>query len=139
VAYNQMKKDYLEACKQPLPGNDVVNRPPEDIEQPPVPLRLTVGDITSQQLVRHCALRPEGTLCYLDEMVSWVNKITDQIILCFAYSGLFSRSISLNTVNIGFVAGLFLHDGSPMVIHHSTGGTSNPSTMCNLRLRIRIC
>jgi hypothetical protein len=52
-----------------LPGNDVVNRPPEDIEQPPVPLRLTVGDITSQQLVRHCALRPEGTLCYLDEMV----------------------------------------------------------------------
>jgi hypothetical protein len=37
VAYNQMKKDYLEACKQPLPGNDVVNRPPEDIEQPPVP------------------------------------------------------------------------------------------------------
>jgi hypothetical protein len=31
VAYNQMKKDYLEACKQPLPGNDVVNRPPEDI------------------------------------------------------------------------------------------------------------
>jgi hypothetical protein len=78
VAYNQMKKDYLEACKQPLPGNDVVNRPPEDIEQPPVPLRLTVGDITSQQLVRHCALRPEGTLCYLDEMVSWVNKITDK-------------------------------------------------------------
>jgi hypothetical protein len=43
VAYNQMKKDYLEACKQPLPGNDVVNRPPEDIEQPPVPLRLRVG------------------------------------------------------------------------------------------------
>jgi hypothetical protein len=23
-------------------------------------------------------LRPEGTLCYLDEMVSWVNKITDK-------------------------------------------------------------
>jgi hypothetical protein len=37
-----------------------------------------VGDITSQQLVRHCALRPQGTLCYLDEMVSWVDKIVDK-------------------------------------------------------------
>jgi hypothetical protein len=41
-------------------------------------------------------------------------------------------SISLNTVNTGFVAGLFLQDGSPIVMHHSNGGTSNPSTMCNL-------
>jgi hypothetical protein len=26
----------------------------------------------------HCALRPQGTLCYLDEMVSWVDKIVDK-------------------------------------------------------------
>jgi hypothetical protein len=79
-------------------------------------------------LVRHCALRPEGTLCYLDEMVSWVNKITDK------KSGEDRASwlMGYNTVNTGLVAGLFLHDGSPIVIHHSTGGTSKPSTMCNL-------
>jgi hypothetical protein len=78
IAFNEQKKDYLEACKQGLLVNDAVSKPPEVIEPPPVPLRLTVGDITSQQLVRHCALRPQGTLCYLDEMVSWVDKIVDK-------------------------------------------------------------
>jgi hypothetical protein len=78
IAFNEQKKDYLEACKQGLLANDAVSKPPEPIEPPPVKLRLTVGDITSQQLVRHCALRPQGTLCYLDEMVSWVDKIVDK-------------------------------------------------------------
>jgi hypothetical protein len=51
IAFNEQKKDYLEACKQGLLANDAVSKPPEPIESPPVKLRLTVGDITSQQLV----------------------------------------------------------------------------------------
>jgi hypothetical protein len=43
----------------------------------PVPLRLTVQDITSQKLVRHAAERPEGVLCNLDEMSGWARKICD--------------------------------------------------------------
>ena len=44
----------------------------------PVPLKITVSDITSQKLVRHAAERPRGLLCYLDEMNSWVKKLTDR-------------------------------------------------------------
>ena len=50
----------------------VVDLPPQ-----PVPLRITVSDITSQKLVRHAADRPRGLLCYLDEMTSWINKVCD--------------------------------------------------------------
>lgn len=44
----------------------------------PVPLKITVSDITSQKLVRHAAERPRGLLCYLDEMNSWIRKLTDK-------------------------------------------------------------
>ena len=49
-------------------------------ELPPTPvnLRITVEDVTSQKLIRLAADRPRGLLCYLDEMNSWVNKLTDR-------------------------------------------------------------
>lgn len=43
----------------------------------PVPLKITVQDISSQKLVRHAADRPRGLLCALDEMASWVEKVCD--------------------------------------------------------------
>jgi hypothetical protein len=43
-----------------------------------VPLKITVSDITSQKLVRQAADRPRGLLCHLDEMNSWVRKLTDK-------------------------------------------------------------
>lgn len=45
--------------------------------QQPVPLKITVSDITSQKLVRQAADRPRGLLCYLDEMNAWTAKITN--------------------------------------------------------------
>lgn len=47
-------------------------RPPK-----PIPLTLTVSDITSQKLVRDASERPEGLLCYLDEMASWFKKMSN--------------------------------------------------------------
>jgi hypothetical protein len=49
-----------------------------DLPTQPVPLKITVSDITSQKLVRQAADRPRGLLCYLDEMNSWVRKLTDK-------------------------------------------------------------
>ena len=49
-----------------------------DLPERPAPLKITVMDITSQKLVRHAAERPRGLLCYLDEMNSWVKKLTDK-------------------------------------------------------------
>jgi hypothetical protein len=49
--------------------------PPEP--EIPVAVKVVVQDITSQKLVRHCADRPRGMLCYLDEMAAWAEKITD--------------------------------------------------------------
>ena len=82
--YASSKKSYLDAAKSPElmigGGNINVADLPEVASEPPtkpVPLRLTVTDITSQKLVHHCADRPQGLLCYLDEMNSWVHKISD--------------------------------------------------------------
>jgi hypothetical protein len=44
----------------------------------PHPLRIVVSDITSQKLVRMCAERPQGLLCHLDEMNSWIKKLCNQ-------------------------------------------------------------
>jgi len=44
----------------------------------PTELRLFVKDITSQKLVRTGADNPRGFICYLDEMASWMRKITDK-------------------------------------------------------------
>lgn len=73
------KKAFLEWSASPdaLLGADQAPMVPEMPAQP-VPLRITVGDITSQKLVRQAADRPRGLLCYLDEMNSWVRKLTDK-------------------------------------------------------------
>lgn len=52
---------------------DVPERPKE-----PVAVKITVGDITSQKLVRQAADRPRGLLCHLDEMASWCYKLADK-------------------------------------------------------------
>jgi len=82
--YASSKKAYLDAAKAPemmIDGGKVnVNNLPQvacDPPAKPVPLRLTVTDITSQKLIHHAADRPEGLLCYLDEMNSWVHKLSD--------------------------------------------------------------
>jgi hypothetical protein len=73
--YNRQKKEYIENADSAL-DNDVTFPMPDELPQKPAPLRYTVSDITSQKLVRHCSIRPQGTLCYLDEMTGWINKIT---------------------------------------------------------------
>jgi len=80
AAYNAAKKSYLEYAASPEAqlGNSAMPTVP-DLPQPPVPLKITVSDITSQKLVRHAAERPRGLLCYLDEMNSWVRKMTDKM------------------------------------------------------------
>lgn len=79
AAHVASKKVFLEYAAQPeaMLENDA---PPIVAELPPqpVPVRLTVGDITSQKLVRTVAERPRGLLCYLDEMNSWVDKMTSR-------------------------------------------------------------
>jgi len=43
----------------------------------PVNVKILVEDVTSQKLVRVVADRPRGVLCHLDEMASWIAKLTD--------------------------------------------------------------
>lgn len=76
--YAASKTAFVEHSKS---ADALLSLPPEVIDLPPqpVPLRLTVSDVTSQKLVRQVAERPKGVLCYLDEMNSWVRKITDKM------------------------------------------------------------
>ena len=78
AAYASAKKAFLEFSASPdaLLGG----QPPAVPEMPPqpVPLKITVSDITSQKLVRSASERPRGLLCHLDEMNSWIRKITDK-------------------------------------------------------------
>ena len=78
AAYNSAKKAFLDFSASPeaLLGGQPPAVP--DMPPQPVPLKITVSDITSQKLVRHAAERPRGLLCYLDEMNSWVRKLTDK-------------------------------------------------------------
>jgi hypothetical protein len=73
------RKDYLLFCSQAdgMVGNEVAPIVP-DLPPMPVQKKITVQDITSQKLVRHAADRPEGLLCWLDEMHSWIRKIVDR-------------------------------------------------------------
>ncbi len=78
AAYASAKKNFLAFSASPdaLLGAQapaVPEMPPQ-----PVPLKITVSDITSQKLVRSAAERPRGLLCYLDEMNSWIRKLTDK-------------------------------------------------------------
>ena len=79
AAYASSKKAFLDFAQSAdgmlsMDGAPIVN------EMPPMPanLRITVKDVTSQKLVRLAADRPRGLLCYLDEMNSWVKKMTDK-------------------------------------------------------------
>lgn len=79
AAFVQSKKAYLEYSAStenmfaPKDAPDVLELPPK-----PSPLKLTITDITSQMMVRAAADRPQGILCYLDEMNSWVKKMVDR-------------------------------------------------------------
>lgn len=77
-AYGSAKKAFLDAAASPefLMGKELPTVP--DAPQQPVPLKITVSDITSQKLVRVAADRPRGVLCHLDEMNAWVKKLTDR-------------------------------------------------------------
>lgn len=78
-AYASAKKAFLDWSSSPdaLMGADQAPVVP-DMPPQPVPLKITVSDITSQKLVRQAADRPRGLLCHLDEMNSWVRKLTDK-------------------------------------------------------------
>lgn len=77
AAYSVAKKAFLDFAGSPegLLGGEAPLVPPLPVK--PVPLKITVSDITSQKLVRAAADRPRGMLCYLDEMNAWVNKLTN--------------------------------------------------------------
>ena len=79
AAYASAKKSFLEWSASPdaMLGGDAAPHVPEPPVQP-VPLKITVSDVTSQKLVRSAAERPRGLLCYLDEMNSWIRKMTDK-------------------------------------------------------------
>lgn len=76
--YSAAKKSFLEYASSPeaMLSNDSVPGVPE-LPPAPVPVKITVSDITSQKLVRHTEQRPRGLLCYLDEMNSWIRKMID--------------------------------------------------------------
>ena len=78
AAYAGAKKAFLEFAASPeaLLGGQAPVVP--ELPQQPVSLKITVSDITSQKLVRHAAERPRGLLCHLDEMNSWIRKLTDR-------------------------------------------------------------
>jgi hypothetical protein len=82
--HQQSRKAYMLAAGQNtetiLTGQlDNSTLPPVAPEPPskPVDIKLVVNDITSQKLVRIVADRPRGVMCHLDEMSSWVSKLTD--------------------------------------------------------------
>ncbi len=79
AAYAGAKKSFLEWSASPdgMLGGDMAPPVPE-LPAQPVPLKITVSDITSQKLVRSAAERPRGLLCHLDEMNSWIKKMTDK-------------------------------------------------------------
>ena len=78
AAYGSAKKAFLDwsASPESLMSDQAPLVP--DLPPAPVPVKITVSDITSQKLVRHAAERPRGLLCYLDEMNSWVRKMCDR-------------------------------------------------------------
>lgn len=78
AAYGASKKAFLEwsASTEAMLTDQAPLVP--DLPPAPVPVKITVSDITSQKLVRHCAERPRGLLCYFDEMNGWVRKMTDR-------------------------------------------------------------
>ncbi len=80
AAYAAAKKSFLDWSASPdglMSGAENAPHVP-DMPPAPVPLKITVSDVTSQKLVRLAADRPRGLLCHLDEMNSWIRKIVDK-------------------------------------------------------------
>lgn len=78
AAYSTAKKAFLEfsgGSEAALGSDQAPIVPPQPVK--PVPVKITVSDITSQKLVRSAADRPRGLLCYLDEMNSWTYKMVN--------------------------------------------------------------
>jgi hypothetical protein len=78
VRWASAKKAFLDFAGSPdamldAPAPEVPELPPK-----PVPVKITVQDVTSQKLVRLAAERPRGILCVLDEMNAWVQKMTSR-------------------------------------------------------------
>ena len=81
VIEKKYKKDFdswMEAETSGLTDNTVAHDYPKSPGKPPVPLLLTVSDITSQALLVHCEPRPRGVLTVLDEMSRWFELIGDK-------------------------------------------------------------
>lgn len=72
--YNARYKDYIKTATE---NPDIIPNDIGTLPRPPVPLRIMVKDITSQKLVHHAADRPEGLLCYLDELSNWMTNLND--------------------------------------------------------------
>jgi hypothetical protein len=82
IAYKSSRKAYNDAAASAdflLSGMDLTTLPPVAAEAPPMPAqtRYLVRDITSQKLGRMCADRPQGVTCYMDEMKSWLDSLSN--------------------------------------------------------------
>ena len=74
-AADKANTDILKTAEFAVGVTPLNTLPPKPIK--PVPLRIVVSDITSQKLVYHVSERPAGVLCHLDEMSSWIRKMSD--------------------------------------------------------------
>lgn len=78
VAHSTAMKSFRDYCASPdyllNPGGApfVPTLPPE-----PQKLRIAITDITSQDMIRKAAVRPQGMLMYRDELASWFNQLVD--------------------------------------------------------------
>jgi len=78
AVWSSAKDAMLKAAASPSKSlGDLPEVPPRP--DMPIPVKITVQDVTSAKLVRLATERPRGMLCYLDEMNSWVAKITNKI------------------------------------------------------------
>ncbi len=71
-------KKHIEFVGNPENMLGAPDTPPPTMPVRPVSVKVIVQDITSQELVRKCAGRPRGLLCYQDELSGWVGKITNK-------------------------------------------------------------
>lgn len=78
IRYATAKKEMISKVNDPYYSDDEVVAEIPVLMQKPTELRLYVKDITSQKLVRTASENPRGFICYLDEMASWVRKVSDK-------------------------------------------------------------
>ena len=78
AVYDAAYKAYIEhySGAESQLGNETIPEVPI-LRDEPVPLQLTVDDITSQKLAYDCDQRPRGVLCWMDEMAGWAKRVTD--------------------------------------------------------------